>query len=280
MLITNETPDITWTLSGIGGSNWQTGAPFSMLTNGRPRLGCKLFRDSTPGGFILEGTWSEASRPQVLELSGLGEEWQGLSFGASLSNSVSGSSPVDIGPAEVVRLPDGSLAAFVVIPTLAFSVDTLTLTADVPGSEYLIGEVVIATAQEWRIRRDWQETVIKLTKENLTISAQPFNVKRIQYRKASVTIAPVVFSRAYSIREQSETLQKLQARLSQNQPVLVIPALRAPGLGVGAPIDMDVIASSALFGWCSNLGQIGLVADSDLAELKLEFTEAPAGRVN
>lgn len=211
---------------------------------------------------------------------GLGEEWEGQSFGLSVQNVATGSSTIDIGSISVVRLPDGSLASFALIPSLAFDVDTVTITGGtLTGSAYLIGEIVIATAQTWCIRRDWTESVVKLTKENVTVSGQPFNVRRVQQRKANVTIAPQVWSKAVSLA-QVQTLQKLQARLSQNQPVFLIPALRPPGRGKDAAVDADTAFASAMFGWCSDLGQISLVDSSDLAELKLGFTEAPAGRVN
>jgi hypothetical protein len=280
MLITDETPSLTWTLSDLAGSTWQAGAPFSQLTNGAPRIGVRLFRGVTVGGFELSASWFTASRPQAFAILGLGEEWEGQSFGLSVQNVATGSSTVDLGTVSVVRLPDGSLAAFALIPSLAFDVDTVTITGGtLTGAAYLIGEIVIATAQTWCIRRDWTETVLTLTKENRTITGQPFNVRRPQYRRATVTIAPQVWGRAVSLAN-VQTLQKLQARLSQNQPVLVFPALRPPGLGADALVETDTAYAAALFGTCSDLGQISLVDGSNLAELKLTFTESPAGRVN
>jgi hypothetical protein len=282
MLISNETPSITWNIADlVSGSNWQTGAPFSQLTNGKPRIGCRLFRGSTVGGFRLDGTWTTASRPKVIAILGLGEEWEGDFVALSVYNVVTASSEIELGNVNVIRLPDESLAVFLVVPdgVITFDVDTLRITSNSGGEAYTIGEVVVATAQEWCIRRDWIESVASLTKQQVSVTGQPFNVRRNQQRKAAVTIAPVAFSKGYSIA-QVQTLQKLQARLSQMQPVLVIPALRAPGLGVGAAVDTDVVYATALFGWCSNLGQISLVDNSNLAQLRLEFTEAPAGRVN
>ena len=281
MLVSNETPSIFWTISDlVSGSGWDTGAPFSRLTNGAPRVGCRLFRGSTVGGFRLDGTWATASRPKVIAVLGLGEEWAGESISFTVSNVVTGSSGIDLGSVSVTRLPDGSLAAFLIVPegAISFDVDTLSIDSGGTAAAYTIGEVVVSTATEWCIRRDWVESVEKLTKQNQTVTGQPFNVRRVQRRKASVTIAPIRFSRAYSV-SQVQTLQKLQARLSQNQPVLVFPALRAPGLGADSAVDTDVAFAGALFGYCSSLGQISLVDGSNLADLKLEFTEAPAGRI-
>jgi hypothetical protein len=280
MLISNETPVLTWTLSGVSGSVWANStAPFSRLTNGAPRVGCRLIRASGSTGFELRAQWSTLSRPSVFALLGLGEEWAGLSFDISAANISGGGSDIPLGTQSVQRLPDGSLAVIALI-SVASNVDSLTLSCGTfTAAAYTIGEFVVATAQEWRIRRDWTETVTKLSRENVTVTGQPFNVRRVQQRKASVTITPQTWARAVSL-SQIQTLQKLQVRLSKNQPVLVIPALRAPGLGQGAAVDTDTVYASALFGWCSNLGQISLVSGSNLAELSLQFTEAPAGRVN
>lgn len=280
MLISNETPALTWTLTGVSGSVWANStAPFSRLTNGAPRVGCRLIRTSGTTGFELRAQWSTLSRPAVFALLGLGEEWEGLSFDLSAANFGGGGSDISLGTQTVQRLPDGSLAVISLI-SVPSNVDSIKLTCGTfTAAAYTIGEVVIATAQEWSIRRDWTETVTKLTRENITVTGQPFNVRRVQQRKASVTITPQTWARTVSLA-QIETLQKLQVRLSKNQPVLVIPALRAPGLGRDAAIDTDTVYASALFGWCSNLGQILLVSGSNLAELSLQFTEAPAGQVN
>jgi len=282
MLISNETPKLTWSFTDDP-SSWINGAPFSELTNGAPRAGVKFSRAiAGPAGFQIEAVWPAASKPTLFALLGLGEEFEGRTVSLTGRNSVSGNYDItiDIG-IPVVRLPDGSLAALYVIdPEFLFQpINGIRIGVLFAEESATIGEVVIATAERWCIRRDWVETVVKLTKENLTVSAQPYNVRRVQYRKASVTIAPQQWSKSVSLSG-VQTLQKLQARLSQNQPVLVIPALSPPGSGKNAPIDTDTAFASALFGWCDNVGQIGLVQESNLAELKLSFTEAPAGRVN
>lgn len=283
MLITNETPAISWSVTdNTGGSSWIAGAQLSQLTNGKPRIGVQFTRSIGSANLYLEGVWSVTSVPRVFALLGLGEEWEGESVAVMGRDPVSGNYSVAIETATpVVRLPDGSLAVLLLIDPdlLGSGINGIRIIPLGSGSVYLIGEVVIATAQKWCIRRDWIESVASLTKLNISVTGQPFNVKRNQQRKAAVTIAPVAFTKGFSIA-QVHTLQKLQARLSQNQPVLVIPALRAPGLGVGAAVDTDVVYATALFGWCSNLGQISLVDNSNLAQLRLEFTEAPAGRVN
>lgn len=281
MLISNETPALTWTLTGQSGSVWSAGAPLARLTNGAPRVGCRLIRSSGSAGFILRGEWSTASKPRLFALLGLGEEWEGESISLFGRSSVSGTYSVNIDTLQVQRFPDGSLGIIYIIdPELLFdTINGIQISALGTDAAYTIGEVVIATAQEWRIRRDWTETVTKLTRENITVTGQPFNVRRVQQRKASVTITPQTWARTVSLA-QIETLQKLQVRLSKNQPVLVIPALRAPGLGQDAAVDTDTVYASALFGWCSSLGQISLVSGSNLAELSLQFTEAPAGQVN
>ena len=280
MLITNETPALTWTLSGLSGSTWISGAPLSRLTNGKPRVGVRFNRSSGSSGFELSAKWSTLSRPKIFALFGLSEEWEGETFGVSVSNFGGGGSSIDLGTVSVQRLPDGGLAAILLINSLSSDVDSVTITAGtLPGASYYIGEVVIATAQEWCIRRDWVEAVKDLTQFFKTTTGQPFNVRRNTERAASVTIAPQSWAKAYSASG-VETLQKLQARLSGGRPVLVIPALRQPGLGASAPIDMDTVYATALFGYTSGLGQIGLVNDSNLAELKLQFAEAPAGVID
>ena len=280
MLITNETPSLTWSLAGVSGSTWISGAPLSRLTNGKPRVGVRFTRSSGSAGFELSAQWSTLSRPKLFALFGLSEEWEGQTFGVSVSNFGGGGSSIDLGTVSVQRLPDGGLAAILLIPSLSSDVDSVRITAGtLTGSSYYIGDVVIATAQEWCIRRDWVESVTALSRQNVTTTGQPFNVRRVQRRQASVTIAPQQWASAYSAAS-VETLQKLQARLSQYQPVLVIPALRQPGLGEAAPVDMDTVYATALFGYASNLGQIGLVNNSNLAELKLQFTEAPAGVID
>ena len=281
MLVTNETPSITWSITDlVSGSDWQTGAPFSQLTNGKPRVGCRLFRGSTVGGFRLDGTWATASRPKVIALLGLGEEWAGDFVTLSAYNVVTSSSEISLGNVNVSRLPDGSLAVLLIVPdgTIGFDVDTLRISSASGGAAYTIGEVVVSTATEWCIRRDWTETVVALSKELRSVTGQPTAVRRVQQRKAVVTIAPQQWTKSFSASA-TVTLQKLQARLSQYQPVLVIPALRQPGLGAGAAIDMDSVLATMLFGTCSNLGQISLVSESNLSQLRLEFTEAPAGRI-
>jgi hypothetical protein len=213
---------------------------------------------------------------------GLGEEWAGevVSLFGRSSTAASYSVTID-GALPVQRLPDGSLAVFAIIdPAILFDeINGVQVTSQGGGTGYTIGEVVIATAEEWAIRRDWTETVLTLTKENRTVTGQPFNVRRPQYRRATVTIAPQLWANSVSL-DNVQTLQKLQARLSQNQPVLVFPALRPPGTGKLAPIVTDTAFAAALYGTCSSLGQISLVDGSNLADLQLSFTESPAGRIN
>ncbi len=279
MLITNETPALTWSISGASGSVWTPAAPFAQLTNGKPRVGSRMIRASGTAGFTLRAQWTTASRPRVVALLGLGEEWAGLSVGLTASNIAGGGGAIDLGTHEVVRLPDDSLAVFALV-TIGSNVDSVDVVCGTfTGAGYTIGEVVIATAEEWQIRRDWVESVTILSRQNVSSTGQPSNVRRNQQRKARVTIAPQLWSKAVSVAA-VQTLQRLQARLSRYQSVLVIPALRPPGLGASAPIDTDTAFASALFGTCSDVGQISLVDGSNLAELQLSFTEAPAGRVN
>ena len=281
MLITNETPALTWTLSGLSGSTWISGAPLSRLTNGKPRVGVRFTRSSGSAGFEISGQWATASTPRVFALFGLGEEFDGQSVGVFGRDSVAGNYSINLGTHSATRLPDGSLAVIVFIdPDILFNpIDGVRIFPTGIGSSCYIGEVVISTAQEWCIRRDWVEAVKDLTRFFKTTTGQPFNVSRNTERAASVTIAPQSWAKSYSASG-VETLQKLQARLSGGRPVLVIPALRQPGLGASAAIDMDTVYATALFGYASGLGQIGLVNNSNLAELKLQFTEAPSGVID
>jgi hypothetical protein len=282
MWVTNETPDLTWTLTdSLGGATWIPRASISNLTNGKPRVGVRFVRESGVLSFSLRGAWSAPSRPRVFAMLGLGDEWAGRGVAIQARNASTGAYSITISNfTESIRLPDGSLAIFVIIPESAYNADVngWQIIAGTSAPFYTVGEVVLSTITDWCIRRDWFESVEKLTKQNQTVTGQPFNVPRVQRRKASVTIAPIQFSKAYSV-SQVQTLQKLQSRLSQNQPVLVFPALRSPGLGAESAVDTDVAFAGALFGYCSNLGQISLVDGSNLAELKIEFTEAPAGRI-
>lgn len=276
MLISDPTPTCNWYLSGIGGSTWSFAAGTANLTNGRPRNGARVFRDEVVGGFELQARWATLSKPRLFALLGLGPMWKGLSFGLSVANAAGGGSSVDLGTVSVRQLADGSFAAFAVLPDLASAVDSLTITCGTgfDATHYDIGEAVIATATEWAIRRDWSESATKLGKTNVTKSGQAYHQNDGQFRKASVTIAPQPWSRALGTAE-GGTLQQLKGRLTKSPPVLVIPHLRAPGLGASAPIDMDAVAGSALFGWAHDLGTLGLFQETNLSELRLQFTEAP-----
>ena len=245
MLITNETPSINWTVTdSAAGNSWIPGAPIAQLVNGKPRVGVKFSRSSGSANLCIQGIWSTTSFPRVFALLGLGEEWANESVNVFGRDPVSGNYSVAIeNAAPVVRLPDESLAVLLLIDPdlLGSGINGIRIIPLGSGSEYLIGEVVVATAQEWAIRRDWTEAVQSLSEVRISKTGQPFVVRRgVQQRKAAVTIAPVSFAKGFS-QAQVDTLQKLQRRLSQMQPVLVIPALRAPNLGAGAPIDMAVV---------------------------------------
>lgn len=56
---------------------------------------------------------------------------------------------------------------------------------------------------------------------------------------------------------------------------MAVPMSRGIGRGRGAPINQEAVRQSALFGWCSDLGQLSIVPGSNKFQLSLRFTEAP-----
>lgn len=278
MLISREMPELTYGIDTF--STWGFASPTSRLTDGRPRLGCRVARTAGAGGFQLRAEWSTPSKPKLIALLGLTDNCLGLDFSIQGRDPSTLSYTQSIGTLEGVRLADGSVAAICVVPAGSPAIDIDGVRFTFPGtfSAYTIGQLVIAEADEWSIMRQWAEGVRSLTVENVTLSGQPYNVTRPQVRTASVTLCPQSWERGYTSNS-LQTMQELQARLSKRQPVLVVPALRAPGLGEGAAIDQTTVERTTLFGRATDIGQIELVNDSNLLQMRVGFTENPAGQI-
>src|SRR5690606_27105522 len=85
-----------------------------------------------------------------------------------------------------------------------------------------------------------------------TIGNQPHVVRRQAAESISVEIAPVSFDTAYMAQQ---SLQRLKANLVGKQDCVMIFATRTPHTG-RTPIDYAVVQQTALFGKCSEIGEM------------------------
>jgi len=280
MLISKPMPEITWSLitAPDPAGDWVFVNSPNTLTDGNPRIRCRIAGPDSTDLIAIQANFAKPIRPRMFACLSRGPttaEPELRVLGRAVGSGVFDIQLVPAGSAPFVAMPNGYLNAFYV-STNTVQVDAVQISVgpaeNVDPAHLDIGDILIAEAFEVCITRDWSEQLENLSKSNETRSGQDFPSEQPSRRIASVEIAPVSHAKAIT---DSDSLKAIQKSLSGLRPVLVVPMLRAPGLGKGAQIDQDTVRESALFGRCVDLGSISIVNQSSLYRLGLKFRETP-----
>ena len=134
-----------------------------------------------------------------------------------------------------------------------------------------IGEIFFGEREEWCIRPTPSVRTDDPSLFEQTLGNQPHVVRRQSSESISVEITPVSFDTAYMAQQ---SFQRLKAKLIGKQDCVMIFATRQPHTGPG-PIDYDVVQQDALFGKCSEIGEMRPVDNGNSWVLPLTFRQSP-----
>lgn len=184
--------------------------------------------------------------------------------------------------ATTVERPDGTVMATFLFDAME-SINGLAfvLFNNSDGATYVsgyvdIGEIFFGEVMEVCIRPTPGSGIEDPTLYEQTIGNQPHVVRRKEALLLNCEIAPISFESAFMAQQ---SLARLRARLVGKQDCLVIFATRPPHTGSGA-VDYDVVQNLAMFGKCTNLGEIRADTNGKHWTMALSFRESPGRLVS
>ena len=181
----------------------------------------------------------------------------------------------------VMLLPDNSRAAWFVFPADVIGCGRIDIIIynDVLGSgltspiTFDIGEAWFSPAFEVAIKPSVVLKSMNTATVRRSTNGQPFPLLRRSYRTLSVDTIPVTYASAYS---DPNSLAMIRGTVDYAATCVCIPTYIDQTTRL---LSNAVATEQALFGWCSNLGQITRMPDGHYYTLSLGFDEYPPSTI-
>lgn len=286
MLIAHSMPAVNnVALSGGAGAAWLTADGSAALFDGRPARKARLQwrNDATPAlAHTVTLTLSLAASTTLRVIALLG-----LSLPAGVLVHVRGAAGAALGgntqTQRTVRFADGSVGVwFVTAGTHSGTSLEIVIHNDRDGATWAtsattvdIGEVVAMPALEVPAMLDMGDALEDSSLIGATLALQPAVVRRAARRRLSMSVNLTNAAGTYTA---ADSLAVIRNALRGASRAAIIPMLRQPQQGVGAPFDYALINAQAVYGY-GQVGAIGYVPGSvGQWTMPLEFVEVPAAQ--
>lgn len=187
-----------------------------------------------------------------------------------------------LGEGYVTLLPDGSRAVWFAMAASITSVTSLGFRImSFNGTDFLphpitfdIGEAWFSDAYEYPILATKKLKILNDGTVRRSTNGQPFPLLRRDYRQIVVDLTPQFYSKAYSSSDPS-SWANLRGSLAKANTCVAVPWYR----DTNGTVSYQVATEQALFGWCSNRGEIDRRNDAPMYNLSLQFDEYPPSTV-
>lgn len=182
----------------------------------------------------------------------------------------------------VRRLPDGSRAVWFALAAPITSVTSIGFRImSFNGSVFLphpitfdIGEAWFSDAYEYPILATKKLKPLNDGTVRRSTNGQPYPLLRRDYRQIAVDLTPQFYSKAYSSTDLS-SWANLRGSLAKANTCVAVPWYR----DTNGTVSYQVATEQALFGWCSNRGEIDRRNDAPMYNLSLQFDEYPPSTI-
>lgn len=288
MLIGYSMPAVTAiALSGGAGYAWLTSDNGSACYDGKPARRARLRwrNDAVPAiGHTLSITLDIASTPlRVVAALGLKNVPAGAKVEVYGKRAADAGNTYNFGGSNigtVVKLADGSFAAWFVLPATATAVEKIEFRFfnDAAGVTWAtavttvdIGELVAMPAVDVDIEPEWAVEPVDPSQSSLSLAAQPSTVRRQAYRRLECSITPdgVAKARAGGLANGMDW-SRLQVAMFGDARVVGIPRLLTPA----GTVDTAELHRTALYG-TARIGATGHLG-GDYYAASATFQEVPA----
>lgn len=148
----------------------------------------------------------------------------------------------------VVQLPDGSRAAWFVLP--AGNTPLVGLQLQVADGEFDVGELVVMRGVEVKITKDWTAERIDPSLRSRTIGSQINTVRRRSYRRLSCQFSMATLAEVRGGGLGGIDWELLEAAVQGAERCVAIPRR----LGVGGALDPSELHRTAVYGMCALSG--------------------------